>query len=123
MLFISLFSWWYTTGWAQLAQRAVLRIASVLDFFSVGLLLKSLFSSYRQISTGRVRGSLDAQFRAWGDRQLSRAIGAMVRLVVILFGLVATILMSVVSLGLLILWPFVPVVPIIVTVLMVGVRG
>lgn len=123
MLFIALFSWWYTTGWAQLAQRATKRVAGVLDFFSIGLLLKSLFAPFRQISVGKVRGPLEVQIRAWGDRQISRAIGAMVRLAVIAFGLLATILMVIVSLALLLLWPFVPLMPFIVAVIMMGVRG
>ncbi len=120
MVIVALFSWWYTAGWAQLGRRAVLRIAGVLDFFSVGLLLKSLFAPFRQISVGRVQGSLDTQVRAWADRQISRGIGAMVRLGVILFGLIATVLMVIVAVALLVLWPLVPFVPIIVTVLVVG---
>lgn len=105
-----------------MARRAIAQIAGVTDFFSIGLLLKSLFAPFRQISVGRVRGPLGAQIRAWGDRQISRAIGAMVRLVVIIFGLVATIAMCVVSLAILLLWPLVPVAPIIVAVIMAGVR-
>lgn len=114
MLIIALFSWWYTAGWAQQAKRAVARLAGVLDFFSVGLLLKSLFAPFRQISVGRVQGSLDRQMRAWADRQISRGIGAMVRLAVILFGLLATVVMVIVSVVLLLLWPLVPLVPFII---------
>jgi hypothetical protein len=117
MLFVSLFSWWYTAGWGQLARRAVTRIASVLDFFSVGALLRSLFAPFRQISVGRVQGSLNTQMRAWADLQISRAIGAMVRLSVIVFGLIATVLMVIVSVALLLLWPLVPFVPVIVAVI------
>jgi hypothetical protein len=122
MLFVSLFSWWYTAGWGQLAQRAVMRIAGVLDFFSVGALLGSLFAPFRQISVGRVQGSLDTQMRAWADLQISRAIGAMVRLAVIVFGLIATVLMVIVSVALLLLWPLVPFVPVIVAVIVWGMR-
>jgi hypothetical protein len=120
MLIISLFSWWYTVGWAQLARRAVLRIAGVLDFFSVGILLKSLFAPFRQISVGRVQGSLDAQIRAWADLQISRLIGAAVRMVVILFGLIAMLLMVLVSGGLLLVWPIVPAAPFIVIAIVLG---
>lgn len=122
MLILSFFSWWYTAGWGQLGRRAVLRVAGVLDFFSVGLLAKSLFAPFRQISVGHVQGSLNTQMHAWADRQISRGIGAMVRLTVIVFGLIATLMMMIVAVGLLILWPFVPLVPIIVTVLVAGMR-
>jgi hypothetical protein len=120
MLIIALFSWWYTAGWAQLARRASTRIGGMLEFFSVGLLLRSLFAPFRQISVGRVQGSLNTQLRAWADRQVSRGIGAMVRLAVIGFGLLATILMVVVSVVLLVLWPLVPFVPFIVTFVVLG---
>jgi len=120
MLIIALFSWWYTVGWAQLGRRAAARIGGVLDFFSVGMLLKSLFAPFRQISVGRVQGSLDAKIRAWADLQISRLIGAMVRLAVIAFGLIAMVVMVVVSVGLLLLWPIVPAAPFIALVIMVG---
>jgi len=122
MLILSFFSWWYAAGWGQLGRRALTRIAGVLEFFSVGLLLKSLFAPFRQISVGKVQGSLDRKMRAWADLQISRAIGAMVRLVVIMFGLLAMVMMVIVSVALLILWPLVPFVPIIVTVIVVGMR-
>jgi hypothetical protein len=122
MLIVALFSWWYTVGWAQLGKRAGMRIVGMLDFFSVGLLLKSLFAPFRQISVGRVQGSLSTQLHAWGDRQISRGIGAMVRLGVIVFGLLATVLMVIVSVALLVLWPFVPFVPVVVTVIVLGIR-
>jgi hypothetical protein len=122
MLILALFSWWYTDGWAQLGRRAVLRIAGVLDFFSVGLLLKSLFAPFRQISVGRVQGSLNTQLRAWADRQISRGIGAMVRLGVIFFGLIGVAIMIIVSAALLVLWPLVPFVPVIVTVIVLGMK-
>lgn len=122
MLFLSFFSWWYIAGWGQLGRRAMVRVSSVLDFFSVGVLFKSLFSPFRQISVGRVQGSLDTQLRAWGDRQISRGIGAIVRLTVIVFGLLATLMMVIVAAGLLLLWPLVPFVPFIVTVVVVGIR-
>lgn len=105
-----------------MARRAVLRVAGVLDFFSVGLLLGSLFAPFRQISMGRVRGPLGVQMRAWADRQISRAIGAMLRLVVIVFGLAATVIMGAVSLAILLLWPFVPVMPFIVMSMTMGAR-
>lgn len=120
MLILALFSWWYTVGWAQLVRRAASRIVGVLDFFSVGMLFKSLFAPFRQISVGRVQGSLDTKIRAWADLQISRLIGAMVRLAVIAFGLIAVIVMVVASAGLVLLWPIVPVAPFIVLAIMVG---
>lgn len=120
MLLIGLFSWWYGAGWLQLMHRVFARITGVLDFFSIGLLLKSLFSPFKQISVGRVNGPVGVQLRAWADLQISRVIGAMVRLAVILFGLIATLLVVVVAFALLIIWPFIPVAPIIAVIIALG---
>ncbi len=120
MLFVGLFSWWYGAGWLQLAQQAIGRVVSMADFFSISLLLKTLVAPYRQISVGQVNGPLGVKLHAWADLQLSRVIGAMIRLVVILFGLAATLLMFVVALALMIIWPFVPVLPILAGVLAFG---
>ena len=122
MLIFSFFSWWYTTGWGQLGQRALVSVVSALDFFSVGMLLRSLFAPFRQISVGHVQGSLDTQLRAWADRQISRGIGAMVRLAVIIFGLLATLLMMAVAAALLVLWPLVPFAPLIVMIAVTGMQ-
>ena len=120
MLLIGLFSWWYGAGWLQLGQRVLTRIGNTMDFFSIGILFKSLFAPFKQLSVGRVQGSVETQLRAWGDLQISRVIGALVRLAVIAFGLVATILLSVVGVLLLFLWPLVPILPLIVIVVLIG---
>ena len=101
-------------------HRVFARITGVLDFFSIGLLLKTLFSPFRQISVGRVNGPIGVQLRAWADLQISRVIGAMVRLAVILFGLIATLLMVVVAFALLIIWPFIPIAPVIAIIVALG---
>lgn len=120
MLVIGLISWWYGAGWLQLAHRLLHRIAGVMDFFSIGILLKTLLSPYRQISAGRVQGPLGVQLRAWFDLQISRVIGAMVRLSVIVFGLIATGLILFCALLLMIVWPLVPLLPLITTFVMFG---
>lgn len=122
MLILALFSWWYSTGWGRFARRLVRRLSDTLDFFSIGALLMSLFSPYRQLSAGKVQGPLGVQLRAWADRQISRAIGAVVRLVVIIFGLVATLFTFIIELLLLIAWPLVPLLPVIAIVVILGVR-
>ncbi|MGD8373328.1 MAG: hypothetical protein PVI21_00520 [Candidatus Woesebacteria bacterium] len=120
MLFISMFSWWYGLGWLQLMQRAVGRVGSVLDFFSVGELLKTLFSPYRQISVGQVNGPLSVKLRAWFDLQISRIIGAMIRLVVIIAGLFAAILSLILAFVLVLGWPILPVLPLIALFMAIG---
>ena len=120
MLILGLVSWWYGAGWLQLMQRVSTHIMDIMDFFSVGLLFKTLFSPYRQISTGKVNGPIGLQLRAWFDLQISRVIGAMVRLAVIVFGLAATLLTAICALALLLVWPLVPALPIITAIVVLG---
>lgn len=111
MVFLALFSWWYTTGWAALARRVLGRAGGVLQTFSVGLLARTLFAPFRQISAGSVQGPLNAQVRALGDRLFSRLFGAVIRSFFILFGLIGALLVVLAGLVQLLLWPLVPVFP------------
>jgi hypothetical protein len=112
MMLLALFSWWYTTGWAELARRVAGRVERTLQSFSVGLLAKSLFSPFRQISADNVQGSFDVQMRAFGDRLFSRFFGAFVRSFFILFGFVGALLTGAVGLVQLAVWPLVPALPV-----------
>lgn len=113
MVIIDLFSWWYGTGWITLAQGVGHRLSAVLRFFSVPMLLGSLFSPFRQISAANTGGPLGVQLRAWGDRTFSRFMGMIVRLLVILVGVAALAVTAVFGLVIIILWPLVPVLPVI----------
>lgn len=113
MLFMSLIQWWYGAGWRRRMQIMTTRIEGTMDFFSITLLLKTLFQPFRQISAGSVDGSIDAKMRAFADRLISRIIGAIVRTVIIIAGLIAIALHILLGLVLLIGWAFVPLLPII----------
>lgn len=116
-MFLALVSWWYGAGWARLAGRVVWRMRVVLETFSVALLLRTLFDPFRQISAQEVRGSLDTQLRAMGDRAFSRVFGAVVRSVVIFVGLLVALLTGLLGLVQLAAWPFVPLMPVVGIVL------
>lgn len=110
---MSLIQWWYGAGWRRRMQIMTTRIEGTMDFFSITLLLKTLFQPFRQISAGSVDGSIDAKMRAFADRLISRIIGAVVRTVIIIAGLIAIALHILLGLVLLIGWAFVPLLPII----------
>ncbi|HXH27047.1 MAG TPA: hypothetical protein VNG90_04055 [Candidatus Acidoferrum sp.] len=120
MPIVSLFSWWYGDGWSRLLHWLLEFIARVFEAFSILLLVKTLFSPFRQISVGEVRGSLDVKMRAWLDLQISRLIGAMVRLAVIAVGLLAVLLSLIGGVLTLIFWPLIPALPIITILLILG---
>ncbi len=112
MIFVEVFAWWYAAGWAGLVRNVVGKVGSVLEFFSVGTLLKTLFDPFRQIDAGRLRGgSLQAQLQAFGNRLFSRIIGAVIRTVVIIAGLVAALFAALLAILQIVIWPLLPLLP------------
>jgi hypothetical protein len=113
MMIVALFSWWYGAGWARAVKRVGQRMEMLLEAFSVSLLLRTLFSPFRQISAGQVRGSFDAKMRAMGDRLFSRFFGAFVRSLFILIGVGGAGLAGLFGVIEIIVWPVIPFLPII----------
>lgn len=112
LLVVQLLRWWYTDGWARKARGVQARIDGALDYFSINLLFKTLFSPFRQISAGRVDGPLNIKLRAFVDRLFSRVIGAVVRTLIIFIGLITILLVVVIGLVWLLVWSLMPLLPI-----------
>lgn len=113
MFIVGLLSWWYSAGWRRQIGLIRERIARAADYFSVVQLLATLFSPFRQISAGRVKGPLAVKWRAFVDRLISRMIGAVVRTVLILIGTLAMTGYVIVGGLLVLVWPLVPLLPIV----------
>lgn len=111
MLVVSFLTWWYGAGWKQRFFALREQIASTYDYFSIDLLVRTLFSPFRQISAGSIRGPLGVQIRAWFDRLISRTIGAIVRLIMIIVGAIALLLTTVLGGTMLLVWSIVPLLP------------
>lgn len=120
MFIVGLLGWWYGPGWRGCMRRVLERLAATADFFSIGLLLRTLFSPFRQISAGSVRGPLGVQLHAFFDRLISRLIGAMVRTAMIVTGGLALGFHALVGAGAVIGWLLLPLVPVIGAVLASG---
>ena len=119
MFLVGLLTWWYSGGLIRRIQIMKTRLASSADFFSIGLLIKTLFSPYRQISAENVSGSLSVQIRAFFDKLISRIIGATVRSFIIIIGVVAIFFQTIFSIIVLIIWLFIPILPVICIILMI----
>lgn len=118
---MGLLGWWYGAGWKGRARAVRERLAATMDYFSIALLLRTLFSPFRQISAGKVTGPIALQMRALFDNLLSRVIGAIVRSMMIGVGLVAIALTLIVGAMLLVVWAFVPLLPLVgLTLMMIG---
>ena len=51
LLLTELFKWWYTAGLSQRFQKVALGLDGTIDYFSMDLLINSLFSPFRQIDS------------------------------------------------------------------------
>ena len=118
MVIISLLSWWYSEGWLEqisLAKRSFIKLA---DKFSIGMLLKTLFAPFRQISVGEQAGSLASVI---ADKLISRLVGSVMRLVMVFVGTLALIIYAIISVFRLASWPLLPLAPVLGLILMVSV--
>ena len=113
MFIVGILSWWYTTGWKQRVIRLKERLIGTIDYFSIDLLLKTFFSPFRQISAGKVQGSINVQLHAFFDQLISRIIGAIVRTGMIIIGVITILLHLVLGIVGLVVWAIVPLFPLI----------
>lgn len=113
MIIVWALSWWYGAGYK--AQLSLLheRLVGSYDYFSIGLLASTLFAPFRQISAGKVSGPIGLRLRAFVDRLISRFIGAFVRLILIVVGIVWLALQAFVGAVVLLLWALVPIMPLV----------
>lgn len=112
MFIVGLFSWWYGAGWKRCALVVRDNLFSIYDYFSLDLLLRTLFSPFRQISAGKVRGPIGVQMRAMLDKLISRIIGMFVRTTVIIIGSLTLCVASLVGVLRIIMWPLIPALPV-----------
>ena len=113
MFIVGLLSWWYGAGWMQRLTLVCERLIATADYFSIDLLLKTLFAPFRQISAGQVDGPIGVRWRAFVDRLVSRFIGAIVRLFMILFGSVTLIIFAIIGGASVVFWGLIPLLPLI----------
>jgi len=100
--------WWYVTGWMQAARRIGEWTSSVERMFSLSLLLRTLFAPWRRIITPGGRG-LDAKVHAALDNLVSRAVGFVIRIFVILAAGISMLTALVLGVFMAIIWPVLPV--------------
>ncbi len=113
MLMLDFVTWWYSRGWAYFARTLVDKLRNMVDFFSISLLLRTFFAPFRQISTVEEdpNGGPMHYLNVFLDKLLSRTIGAVVRLLILIFGTIVIIVEAICSLALVIVWPAFPLAP------------
>lgn len=107
MLALSLVTWWYSKGWLNAVTNLESMVTGISRLFSVPILLRTLFAPWKRIIS-YPGSSLDAKIRAFADNMVSRAVGFVVRILVLLTAVVMEALAG--SLGILwiMLWPCLP---------------
>ena len=109
---------WYTDGWKQRAQMIMARLDRTMDFFSIGLLVRTMFALFRQDGAGSVDGPLSVKINAFFGRLISRILGAIIRSSVLIVGLVTITAQALLGVAVLAIWAAMPALPIIGTIIM-----
>lgn len=112
-MIVALLEWWYGDGWRGQWRQIGERMMSTAQFFSLQLLANTLFQPYRQISVGTVKGPANVILRAFIDRLVSRFIGFLLRMTIIIVGLIVIAVIGLVSVLWVIAWPLLPLGPVI----------
>ncbi|MCR5700334.1 MAG: hypothetical protein K6G49_02820 [Candidatus Saccharibacteria bacterium] len=115
MAIAEMFLWWYAHGWSVFIQKIKIGLTNITDFFSMSDLIRTLFQPFRQISadSATIDSSIDLKFHMFIDRLVSRIVGFCSRLILLVAGTIIIIVGGLFSLVLIILWPFIPLIPIV----------
>lgn len=110
MLMVGMFKWWYSEGLRS--QVFVLQqwMVRTIDFFSLTLLLKTLFNPFRQISASMLPPSvpLEVKLKSAGDRLFSRFFGFAIRSIMIIIGALVIALQFMFSVFTMFAWVLIP---------------
>ncbi len=107
MFAIGFLRWWYGPGWRDAGQRVLSRVTGIYRYFSLPILLRTLFQPWRRIiSPGG--GSLQQQTRAMLDNLVSRWVGFSIRILSLLAAVILMTAALVLGGILIAAWPLLP---------------
>lgn len=99
---------WYLYSIKRVAQVVWLLVLKNLDYFSIPILLKTLFAPWKRDILSTQNLSLNEKFRIWIFNLMSRLIGAVIRIFTIIFGLFLTLFLLIFGGALIIVWALMP---------------
>lgn len=112
--------WWYSAGWQWAWQRSINeRVRWCIEAFSMSALARTWFSPFKQTYSKAREGSIDLKVQAAVDNLVSRIIGTLARTIILMAGLVCMIGSVVSGILIVLIWPFIPMMPFIGVLLMV----
>ncbi len=101
---ITYFSWWYGEALTNYLIAIKVMVGKVYSFFSIRVLIKTLFDPWKRDAYSVENASLQARMKIWLDNMISRLVGFAVRLFTVLLGLAAILLFFVLLLVGLLVW-------------------
>lgn len=101
--------WHYTRAYRDIFAMYLNFAWFVAHFFSIPLLLRTLFAPWKRITAGHKKFDLEDWAEAVTFNILSRVTGFLVRTVLIVLGLCVLSLLTALFLAFLLLWCFLPV--------------
>ncbi len=108
-IFAIYFYWHYGPGFKGLLRIWKNFLLFGYNYFSIGLLLNTLFSPWHRISSSYGRGFDAAVWtRVFMENMISRTLGAIVRSIVISIGLTAEMIILTIGAGLVVIWILLP---------------
>ena len=124
MVILLALKWWYSAGWHWVWTQSVSeRINWVNQAFSISALVRTWFSPFKQTYSKVNKGSIDFRVQAAVDNFVSRFIGSILRTIIIIAGLLCMILAVTTGVLAIILWPVIPLMPLIAIILSVSGLG
>jgi len=110
-IFAIYFYWHYGPGFKGLLRIWKNFVLFGYNYFSIGILLNTLFSPWHRISSSYGRGFDPMVWtRVFMENMITRLIGAVVRSVVISIGLVVEVFILSIGASLVVIWIFLPLV-------------
>ena len=113
MFLISFFTWWYGAGWMRLPREIRQRIRYITQFFSLTIILKTLFAPWKRDIAYATSPALEDRFNALIGNLVSRFIGFLIRIFFMIGGVCAIVCTAVGGTVLFVIWPILPVLPIV----------
>jgi hypothetical protein len=119
---ILMLRWRYSEGFRWVAQSYAQRMKRVERDFSVRIIIKTLFAPWKQMTSSVTSHNF---FQALVDNTVSRLIGFIVRLFVLIAAGIVIIFVTTIYSAIFVIWPIMPLLVVVLPLLgiWIGVKG
>ncbi|MEI7819170.1 MAG: hypothetical protein WCI47_03560 [bacterium] len=108
MVLIDALSWWYSWGWFHVYDVMRLWLKKLYSIFSVRQMGRTLFAPWKEDRVDGAQG-LDQMMKALLMNSVARLIGFTIRMIFLSFYAFLSLAVLIFGLGLLLVWPILPV--------------